>query len=82
LAFQKRELLLVVGVILITIGLLGVGLPLIYSVIISVGIYAAIKLYVAKSKKSIAKKVGEGLCALCGSKVENGVCPNCDSKPE
>lgn len=73
--------MLVAGVILITIGLLGVGLPLIYSVIISVGIYAAIKLYVAKSKKSISKSVGEGLCAICGSKVVGGKCPNCDSTP-
>lgn len=77
---SKRELLLVAGVILITLGLLGVGLPLIYSVIISVAIYAGIKLYVEKYKKSIKKEVGQGLCMECGSKVVNGMCPNCDSK--
>jgi hypothetical protein len=77
---SKRELLLVAGVILITLGLLGVGLALIYSVIISVAIYAGIKLYVEKYKKSIKKEVGQGLCMECGSKVVNGMCPNCDSK--
>jgi type III secretory pathway component EscV len=77
---SKRELLLVAGVILITLGLLGVGLPLIYSVIISVAIYAGIKLYVEKYKKSIKKEVGQGLCMECGSKVVDGMCPNCDSK--
>lgn len=68
------------GVLFLTIGLLGTGLPLIYSVIISVAIYVGIKVYVGRSKMSIANAVGEGICAECGSKVSAGKCPMCDSK--
>lgn len=82
MTFQKRELLLVLGVIFITIGLLGAGLPLIYSVIISVAVYAGIKLYVEKYKKSISKDVGQGICLECGSKIEAGTCANCDQKAD
>lgn len=80
MAFQKRELLLVIGVLFITIGLLGAGLPLIYSVIISVAIYAGIKLYVEKFKKSLKKDVGQGICMECGSKIVDGVCTSCGPK--
>lgn len=81
MAYQKRELLLVAGVIFFTIGFLGVGLPLIYSVIISVAIYVGIKFYVSRSKNVIAKDVGEGLCMDCGSKITGGRCPKCQPSP-
>ena len=78
MAYEKRELLLVGGVLLFMIGLLGTGLPLIYSVIIAVAIYVGIKAYVGKRKQMLAKQVGEGICVNCGSKIEGGKCHNCD----
>ena len=79
MAYDKRELLLIAGVMLFMIGLLGAGLPLIYSVIIAVAIYVGIKVYVGKRKQVLSKQLGQGLCADCGSKVEGGKCPNCDT---
>ncbi|MEW6042692.1 MAG: hypothetical protein AB1608_00305 [Thermoproteota archaeon] len=75
---QKRDLLLVAGVLLFMIGLLGVGLPLIYSVIIAVGIYVGIKVYIGRRQMAISKEIPEGICAQCGAKIMGGICPNCD----
>ncbi|HXG73800.1 MAG: hypothetical protein QW177_09220 [Candidatus Nitrosotenuis sp.] len=75
---QKRDLLLVGGVLLFMIGLLGAGLPLIYSVIIAVGIYVGIKVYVGRREAAISKELPEGICAQCGAKIMEGKCPNCD----
>lgn len=77
MAYQKRELLLVAGVLFLTIGLLGAGLPLIYSVIISVAVYVGIKFYVNKRRQSIANDVGQGICMDCGGRILDGKCPNC-----
>jgi hypothetical protein len=60
------------------IGLLGAGLPLIYSVIIAVGIYIGIKVYVGRRQAAITKDVPEGICIECGAKIAGGACPNCD----
>lgn len=60
------------------IGLLGAGLPLIYSVIIAVGIYVGIKVYVGRRQAAITKDMPEGICVECGAKIAGGVCPNCD----
>ncbi len=59
------------------IGLLGAGLPLIYSVIIAVGIYVGIKVFVGRRQRLIAKEIPEGVCVECGSKIVDGNCPNC-----
>lgn len=65
------------------IGLLGAGLPLIYSVIIAVGIYVGIKVMVGRRQRLISKEVPEGVCAECGSKIVAGSCPSCgDSQKE
>ena len=75
---QKRDLILVAGVLFFMIGLLGAGLPLIYSVIIAVGIYVGNKVYVGRRQTAITKEIPEGICAECGAKITNGMCPNCD----
>jgi hypothetical protein len=59
------------------IGLLGAGLPLIYSVIIAVGIYVGIKVFVGRRQMAITRQIPEGICVECGSKITDGVCPNC-----
>lgn len=79
MAYEKRELLLIGGVLFFMIGLLGTGLPLIYSVIIAVAIYVGIKAYVGKRKHALAKQLGQGICADCGSKIEGIKCPKCDT---
>ena len=79
MAYDKRELLLIGGVMFFMIGLLGTGLPLIYSVIIAVAIYIGIKVFVGKRKQSLARQLGQGICADCGSKLENGKSHSCDT---
>lgn len=77
MGYQKKELLLVGGVLLFMIGLLGTGLPLIYAVIIAVAIYVGIKVYVGRRQLLISKEIPEGICVECGSKIVAGSCPNC-----
>jgi hypothetical protein len=79
LSYQKKEILLVAGVLFFMIGLLGAGLPLIYSVIIAVGIYVGIKVFVGRRQRLIEKEIPEGVCVECGAKIIGGNCPNCDT---
>ena len=60
------------------IGLIGAGLQPIYSMIIAVGIYVGIKVYVGRRQAAITKDMPEGICAECGAKIAGGACPNCD----
>ena len=80
MAFERRDVLLIAGILFFLIGLIGVGLQPIYSIIISITIYIGIKVIVGRRKKTIAKSVGEGLCVTCGEKIINNKCPNCDAK--
>jgi hypothetical protein len=69
LGFEKRDFILIAGVLLFMIGLLGVGLNVIESVGISIAIYVGIKVFVGRRKKMLAKKIGEGFCVECGEKI-------------
>tara|TARA_B100000029_G_scaffold214574_1_gene212503 strand:- start:107 stop:355 length:249 start_codon:yes stop_codon:yes gene_type:complete len=80
LAFERREVLLILGILFLLIGLIGAQLPPIYAIIISTVIYVGIKIFVGRRKKMIAESVGEGICIKCGEKVVNKKCPNCDAK--
>ena len=80
MGFERRSILLIVGILFLLIGLIGAGLPPIYAIIISVVIYVGIKIFVGRRKKMIAESVGEGLCLKCGEKVVDKKCPNCDAK--
>ena len=80
MAFERREILLIAGILFFLIGLIGVGLQPIYAIIISITIYIGIKVIVGRRKKTIARSVGEGLCVTCGEKITNNKCPNCDAK--
>ncbi len=77
LKFERRDILLIVGLLLFMIGLTPF-MGLVYAVIIVVIMYFGIKVYVGKRKQSIERDVGEGICMECGSKVLNKKCPNCD----
>ena len=80
LAFVRRDLLLIAGVLFTLIGLMGVGLPPIYAIIISIVIYFGIRVFIGRRKKMIERDVGEGICVKCGSKIQNRKCPICDRK--
>ena len=80
MAFARRDILLIAGILFFLIGLIGVGLQPIYALIISITIYIGIKVIVGRRKKMIAKAVGDGVCVHCGEKITNKKCPNCDVK--
>lgn len=77
MSFEKREIILIAGILLFMIGLIPFMQP-IYAVIISIMIYFGIKVFVGRRKKLIAKKIGEGLCVTCGEKIIDKKCPKCD----
>ncbi len=79
--FEKRDIILIVGLFLFMLGLIPFMAP-IYAALIVIAMYIGIKLYVANRKKSLAKDVGEGICAECGSVIIDQKCPNCDSVEE
>ena len=73
--FERRDIILIVGLILFMIGLMPFTTP-IYAVIIVTLMYFGIKFYVGKRRKSIIDEVGEeGICMECGSKIQNKKCP-------
>ena len=78
LAFKRKDFLLIIGILFFLIGLMGVGLPPIYAIIISLAIYFGIRIFVGRRKKMIEREIGEGLCVKCGSKIEDKKCPICD----
>ncbi len=80
LAFKRRDFLLIAGILFLLIGLMGVGLPAIYAIIISIAIYFGIRIFIGRRKKMIEKDIGEGICAKCGSKIIEKKCPICDRK--
>jgi hypothetical protein len=78
LNFEKRDIILIVGLLLFMIGLIPFMAPL-YAALIVIALYFGIKFYVGRRRKSIEKEIGEGICADCGSKISNQKCPNCDA---
>ena len=80
--FERRDIILIVGLLLFMIGLLPFMSP-VYAVIIVILMYFGVKIYVAKKRQSIHRDVGyEGICMECGSKIINKKCPSCDSLKE
>ena len=75
--FEKREILLIVGVLFLMIGMMSVLAP-IYALIIALLVYFGIKVFVGRKKRQIQKEIGQGICAICGEKISDGKCPKCD----
>ncbi|MDC0638744.1 hypothetical protein OAP30_04815 [Nitrosopumilus sp.] len=75
--FERRDIILIVGLILILLALIQYLGPA-YSAIIVIGLYFGIKIYVGKKRQLIQRDVGEGICMECGSKIINKKCTNCD----
>ena len=80
MGFEKRDIILIAGVLLFMIGLIPFMQP-IYAVIIAISMYVGIKVFVARRKKMLDEKIGEGFCVECGEKIIGKKCPICD-KPE
>ncbi|MHB8546823.1 MAG: hypothetical protein ACYDAJ_08670 [Nitrosotalea sp.] len=76
--FEKRELLLIVGVLLVMIGTMSVLAPA-YALVIAVLIYFGIRVFVGRRKRQIQREIGQGICATCGAKIMDGKCSKCDS---
>lgn len=79
--FEKRDIILIVGLLLFMVGLIPFMAP-IYAALIVVVLYFGIKFYIGNKRKSIEREIGEGICVDCGSKIHDQKCPNCDSVDE
>ncbi|RMW37624.1 MAG: hypothetical protein EA446_06880 [Nitrosopumilus sp.] len=76
--FERRDIILIAGLLLFMIGLIPFMSPA-YAVIIVILMYFGIKFYVAKRRQLMERDVGEGICLECGAKIHDKKCPNCDS---
>lgn len=75
--FEKRDLILVVGLLLFMIGLVPFVAP-VYAILIVIAMFFGIKFYVIQRKKMVTRDIGRGICAECGSPIYGKTCPNCD----
>jgi len=77
LNFEKRDIILIAGIVFVVLGITQY-VPLLYSSLIGLLLFFGIKVYVHRKKKMIQNDVGEGLCMECGFKIIDKKCPNCD----
>jgi phosphate/sulfate permease len=77
--FEKRDILLIVGVLFLMVGMMSVLAP-IYALVIALLAYFGIKVFVGRRKKQIQREIGQGICAVCGEKISGGKCSKCDSQ--
>ena len=81
LGFEKREIILIVGILFLMIGMMPFIAPA-YAIGIAIAIYFAVRVVVGRKNRQIQKEVGEGICAICGEKISKNKCPNCDRTRE
>ncbi|QMU54640.1 MAG: hypothetical protein GKS07_07000 [Nitrosopumilus sp.] len=81
LKFERRDIVLIVGLLLFMVGLIPFTAP-VFAIIIVTVMYFGIKIYVEKRKQIIQNDVGAGICMECGSKILDEKCPNCDYAKE
>ncbi|HSD05124.1 MAG TPA: hypothetical protein VLB45_05155 [Nitrosopumilaceae archaeon] len=77
MGFEKREIILIVGILFLMIGMMPF-IPTIYAVSIAIIIYFGIRIFVGRKKSQLQKSIGSGICAVCGEKIIKNRCPNCD----
>jgi phosphate/sulfate permease len=78
LPFEKREIVLILGILFLMIGMMPFIAP-IYAVTIAIVIYFGVRVFVGRRKKQIRESIGEGVCLVCGQKIIKNKCPNCDN---
>ena len=81
MGFEKREIVLIVGVLFLMIGMLPFIAP-VYAVVIAAAIYFGMRVFVGRRRKQIQKAMGEGMCAVCGQRIVNNKCPHCDAEKQ
>ena len=81
LKFERRDIILIVGIFLIVLGITQY-VPFHYSALIGVLFYIGIKIYVEKRRQSITNAVGSGICMECGARIVDKQCPKCDYSQE
>jgi len=79
LIFEKRDIILIVGIFLVVLGITQY-IRLEVSALIGILLYFGIKVYVGRKRRMIEEDVGEGVCMECGFKIIDKKCPNCDSE--
>ncbi len=77
LKFERRDGILIAGIILVIIGLSPFVIPII-AIVIGAALFFGIKLFAARKKQVMEQSVGEGVCLECGFTIVNNKCPNCD----
>ena len=77
--FEKRDLILIAGIILVMIGLIPFIAP-VYATIIGILLYFGIKIFIGRRKRTIHEDLGQGICMECGFKIVDERCPNCDTQ--
>lgn len=77
MVIEKREIILILGILFLMIGMMPFIAP-IYAVLIAILIYFGVRVFVGRRKKQIQKSIGEGACAVCGKRIINNKCPNCE----
>jgi len=81
LKFERRDIILIVGIFLVVLGITQY-IPFHYSALIGLGVFFTIKMYVEKRKQSITNAVCDGICMECGSRIIHKKCPKCDYSQE
>jgi phosphate/sulfate permease len=77
LSFEKREIILILGILFLMIGMMPFIAP-IYAVTIAIVIYFGVRVIVGRRKKQIRESIGEGVCAVCGQRIIDKKCTICD----
>ena len=75
--FERRDIVLIAGIILVVLGITQY-IRLEISALIGILMYFGIKVYVVRKRKMIENDVGEGVCMECGFRIIDKKCPNCD----
>ncbi len=75
--FERRDIILIVGIILVVLGITQY-IRIEISALIGILLFFGIKVYVARKRRMIENDVGEGVCMECGFKIIDKKCPNCD----
>ncbi len=75
--FEKRDIILIVGITLVVLGITQY-IRIEISALIGILLFFGIKVYVSRKRRMIENDVGEGVCMECGFKIIDKKCPNCD----
>ena len=79
--FERRDIILAIGVGLLAIGLMPFIIPA-YAVAAAVAVFFGIKWFSGRRQRQIMSEIGRGICAECGSAITGDECPQCSSRSD